>query len=85
MYLFPLKSDNILNHHLMLKHKHDRFLIILELKFGTKRKNRKLCPIFRTSGIESNHSGYRSEACTSNFQWNVTHEITYTGPLNGIV
>ena len=35
-------------------------IIILDLKFGTKRKNRKLRPISRTSGIESNHSGYRS-------------------------
>ena len=35
-------------------------IIILEFKFGTKRKNRKLRPISRTSGIESNNSGYRS-------------------------
>ena len=35
-------------------------IIILELKFGTKRKNQKLHPISRTSGIESNHSGYQS-------------------------
>ena len=64
MYLFPLKSDNVLNHHhFMLKNQHYRFKIILELKFGTKRK-KKLRPISRTSGIESNHSGYRSWAYT---------------------
>ena len=31
-------------------------IIILELKFGTKRKNRKIRPISRTSGSESNQS-----------------------------
>ena len=48
-----------------------------ELKFGTKRKNRKLRPISRTSWVESNHSGYRSLACTSNFQWNFTRNYVY--------
>ena len=35
-------------------------IIILDLKFGTKRKNGKHRPISRTMGIESNHSGFRS-------------------------
>ena len=35
-------------------------ITILDLKFGTKLRNQKLRPISRTSGIESNHSGYRS-------------------------
>ena len=53
-------SDKILlNLQIPKKHTLEE-IIILEWKFGTKRKNRKLSPISRTSGIESNHSGYRS-------------------------
>ena len=45
-----------------LKETYTRYeeIIILELRFGTKLKNRKLRLISQTSGIESNHSGYRS-------------------------
>ena len=35
-------------------------ITILEFKFGTKWKNKNLRQISRTSGIESNHSGYQS-------------------------
>ena len=53
-------SDKILlNLQKSKKHTKDE-IIMLELKFGTKWKNRKLCPISGTSGIESNLSGYRS-------------------------
>ena len=53
-------SDKILlNLQISKKHTLEE-IIILELKFGRKRKNRKLRQISRTSGIESNHSGYRS-------------------------
>ena len=52
-------------------------IIILDLKFGRKRKNRILRPISQTSGIESNHSGYRTQTYTSNFQWNVTCNHVY--------
>ena len=72
MYLFPIKSDDVFKRHFLLKTKHYRFIIILELKFGTKRKNQKVFLISRTSGIESNHSGLQTWTCTSNFQWNVT-------------
>ena len=45
---------------LQISKKHTlREIIILELTFGTKRKNRKLRPISRTLGDESNQSGYQ--------------------------
>ena len=65
----------------MLTHKHYRFIIILELKFGTKRKNRKLRPVSRTSEIESNHSGYTDRRHVIRTFNGMSHEITYTGPL----
>ena len=59
-FSFLCCSDKILlNLQISKKHTLEE-IIILELKFGTKRKNRKIRPISRTSGIESNHSGYGS-------------------------
>ena len=56
-------------------------IIILEFKFGTKRKNRKLCPISRTSEIESNYKWVLIVDMYFELSMECAHEITYTGPL----
>ena len=66
----------------MQKNKHYGFIIILELKFGTKRKNQKISPISRTSGIESNQSAGTDRRHVLRTFNRMSHEITYTGPLS---